>query len=279
MNTYEAKQEAKRQRYLERAEKAKAKSTAHFDQFNRMSDRIPMGQPILVGHHSEKSDRNFRARIDKQLKKSVTESKKAKHYECKAAAVGKGGVSSDDPEAVVKLKAKIDKLEKDQQWLKAVNAAWRKVGKPEPVITEENRQAWESIAKAVNTALDDLTPMRKCMSQRQGWHGDFTPCPKYRLTNNGSNIRRLKQRLVDLAAEPESLLPDGEELSGDGWHVEECPEDNRIRFHFDERPNKATCQMMRSNGWRWSRYNSAWQRHLNGAGRCSARCVAEKLRV
>ncbi len=40
-----------------------ATADAGFARARAMSDRIPFGQPILVGHHSEGRDRNFRARI------------------------------------------------------------------------------------------------------------------------------------------------------------------------------------------------------------------------
>ena len=63
---------------------------------------IPFGQPILVGHHSETRDRNYRKRIHGQLpEERFDASKKAKRRSAeRAASVGKGGISSDDPEAV-----------------------------------------------------------------------------------------------------------------------------------------------------------------------------------
>ena len=35
-----------------------------------MASIIPFGQPILVGHHSEKRDRNYRGRIHKKFERS-----------------------------------------------------------------------------------------------------------------------------------------------------------------------------------------------------------------
>lgn len=69
MNSYEERQEARRERYLERAEKARAESSEGWQRVREMSDAIPFGQPIHVGHHSEKGDRAYRARIEKPLKK------------------------------------------------------------------------------------------------------------------------------------------------------------------------------------------------------------------
>ena len=63
MNSYEERQEARRQRYLERAEKARAESREGLQRAREMSEVIPLGQPVHVGHYSEKGDRAYRARI------------------------------------------------------------------------------------------------------------------------------------------------------------------------------------------------------------------------
>lgn len=40
-------------------------------------------------------------------------------------SVGTGGISSDEPQAIEKLKLKLEKLEKHQELMKAANAAIR----------------------------------------------------------------------------------------------------------------------------------------------------------
>ena len=86
-----------------------------------------MGQPILVGHHSEKRDRNFRKPDSQQLLRKAFELKeKASRLRGRAASVGKAGVSSDDPDAVVKLIENLEELEKKQALYKAINKALRK---------------------------------------------------------------------------------------------------------------------------------------------------------
>ena len=54
----------------------------------------------------------------------------SQELERRAGSVGKGGVSSDDPEAVGKLQTKLDSLKAGRDRMKAINAAWRKAGKP-----------------------------------------------------------------------------------------------------------------------------------------------------
>jgi len=107
MNAYEQKQQNRRERFEARAEKAEQASTAAWEASRRAVDGIVMGQPILVGHHSESRHRGALARSDRAMRKSCDESAKAKHYAEKAAAVGTGGISSDDPDALDKLRAEL----------------------------------------------------------------------------------------------------------------------------------------------------------------------------
>src|SRR5689334_17376180 len=110
-NPYEARQQARRERFEDLARKAESESQAAFKRSGELAAVIPFGQPILVGHHSEKGDRAYRAKIHRLMDKSCELAAKAKHYEQKAASVGDGGISSDDPEAVVKLAEKLAGLE------------------------------------------------------------------------------------------------------------------------------------------------------------------------
>lgn len=57
MNDYERKQEARRQRYEELAAKNEKESSRRFGTAHEIGSHIPLGQPILVGHHSERRHR------------------------------------------------------------------------------------------------------------------------------------------------------------------------------------------------------------------------------
>ncbi|MEO5927534.1 MAG: DUF3560 domain-containing protein [Patescibacteria group bacterium] len=111
MNSYEAKQEARRDRYQtlasKRATEAHQLQRAGFDALRA----IPFGQPILVGHHSETRDRAYRARAVGQIDRSFELGATADYYERKAEGVGAGGISQDDPDALAKLKTKLQELE------------------------------------------------------------------------------------------------------------------------------------------------------------------------
>lgn len=78
------KAEARAERFEARANTAEKLSTQAFEQSKRISDFIPMGQPILVGHHSEKRHRRDIEKINNQMSKAVELSSKAEYYSDKA---------------------------------------------------------------------------------------------------------------------------------------------------------------------------------------------------
>jgi hypothetical protein len=84
----EAKQEKaaeRAERFEDRAEAAGERSESLYNHAHTMASAIPFGQPILVGHYSEKRDRNYRERIHNTFGKAFEESDKAKHYASRAA--------------------------------------------------------------------------------------------------------------------------------------------------------------------------------------------------
>lgn len=103
MNTYEQKQQARKERLQNRATKRREEADRLHEAGHEVLSRIPFGQPILVGHHSEKADRSRRERAFNRIGKSFELRDQAKELDRRAAAVGTAGISSDDPEAVDKL--------------------------------------------------------------------------------------------------------------------------------------------------------------------------------
>jgi Domain of unknown function (DUF3560) len=120
-NSYEQRQQQRKERYEELAEKAGQESQAACQAAERISSFIPPGQPILVGHHSERKHRRDLERIDNNLRRAIEAQNKSRDYADKAASVGTAGISSDDPDAIEKLRAKLTELEEKHARMKAAN--------------------------------------------------------------------------------------------------------------------------------------------------------------
>ncbi len=254
-NPYEAKQAARRTRLQRASERARGESETAHRSAARTWGAIPMGQPILVGHHSERRHRRDLAKADRAMRRSIEADKRSKQLAARAAAVGTAGVSSDDPDAVKKLRGQLVKLEQDQERMKRANDAIRRHAKAGQLA---QLTALTTLGFSEQRALKLL---QADFAGRQGF-------PGWALTNNNTNIRRIKKRIADLTArgvaqERESI--EGE-VDGLAFKLLENREANRVQIVFDGKPSSDVRQRLRSAGFRWAPSQNAWQRQLsNGA--------------
>ena len=259
MNDYEAKQAARKARFTELAAKNRSKSDSFYSSSRQISDHIPLGQPILVGHHSEGRHRRDLARIDGRMRASVEADDKAKYYEQKAAGVGSGGISSDDPEAVAKLREQLEQARREHEHMLAINKAIRKHRTAEAQIP-----ALMALGYGEDQARKLLTPD---FARRIG-------IPSYALTNNSANIRRIEERIKSL--ESSSQREDKEEEAS-GYTYREDVAENRVMFIFPGKPDSGIRDLLKRHAFKWSPNRGAWVRHLNGAGLYAASEVRKGL--
>ena len=84
MNDFESERAAKAARFRQLAEKHENIATGrHFAARERL-EMIPLGQPILVGHHSEKRHRKDLTRIDEHFAKAKEHHDKAEYFRRRA---------------------------------------------------------------------------------------------------------------------------------------------------------------------------------------------------
>ena len=154
MNWYEQKQQEKKERYETIAEACRKRAERLSSEGWKSLEAIPFGQPILAGHYSEKSDRSYRNRAVNKIDKSVEESKKADYYENRAENMS-NAISSDDPDAVEKLKIKLAKLEDWHKNMKEENAEAKalNVEKPHPAWQLSNNNA---VIRSVKQRIEQL---------------------------------------------------------------------------------------------------------------------------
>jgi multidrug efflux pump subunit AcrB len=249
VSNYEEKKEARIERYKELSDKHKINADALSKRSHDMASIIPLGQPILVGHYSEGRDRRYRDRIHKTMKKAFEEDDKSKYYKSKAlSAESNNAISSDDPEAITKLKDKIASLKADQEQNKAVNKIVK--SKKKSYTIEQKKEDLSKIGLKDHTI--DLLFEPDCL-------GD-TGIPSYRLTNNNANIRRLEERLKTL--EIKSKDETKEYIIGD-ITISDNVEDNRVMVYFPGKPDQEMIHKLKGRGFRWSPTNECWQAYRN----------------
>lgn len=171
----------------------------------------------------------------------------------KIKSVGKGGISTDDPQAIEKLQAKLDKLVKHQEMMKAANAA----------IRMKDPEKGDAKLAEMGYTPDEIKQLREPdFCGRVGY-------PSYLLSNNNANIKRIRDRIT--ALEKKKTEPTSEGWDFDGGSVIANTEANRLQILFDEKPDEATRAMLKQNGFRWSPSNKAWQRQLTPNAESAAR--------
>jgi hypothetical protein len=256
---YAERRETKLERTAERARRMLAESKSREKAARQIMDVIPPGQPILVGHHSEKRHRRDLARMDRNMRAAVTAEKEAKRLEV-AAQNPSSTISADDPEAVVRLKEKLQGLEQLRTEYKALNAAYRKA-----------KGDWSKVGAVPGWSEAEIAKARSSMER----FNEKQPVPSYRLTNLGARIRDVKKRMEGLAQE--AVRPEAAPVEGAGWRIHEDHDDNRIHITFQRKPPRETIQELKSNGFKWSPSRAAWVRQLNNNGRYAAQNMAKNL--
>lgn len=117
---YEERKQMKKERYEELADKAEQKSNEYYQNHNKISNMIPLGQPILVDHYSASRHRNALKKMDNAMRKSIEENEKADYYKNKVDSIeNNNSISSDDPKAIEKIDKKIQELENRKVEIKA----------------------------------------------------------------------------------------------------------------------------------------------------------------
>lgn len=79
--------QAKAERLDRLAEKREDEAVGFFKVAQRLSERFNGGQPILIGHHSEKSARRDQKKMDSALRNSVTAARKVNYWNYRASGV------------------------------------------------------------------------------------------------------------------------------------------------------------------------------------------------
>ncbi len=237
MNDYEERKQARIDRLHEKADRARAERQSLFKQSTDMASAIPFGQPV----HGP-ADRRYREKIGRKMDQSIAASEKAEYYERRAqAAENNTAISSDDPEALAKLKEKLEDLQISQTRMKQINAYYKKNG----------------TCRGFHGLSDELADKLEADIQYHPW--DKRPFAAYALSNNNQNINAVKKRIARLTKAKE-VGYQGWEF--DGGKVVANADMNRLQIFFDAIPDEEVRKELKGWSFKWARSVGAWQRQL-----------------
>lgn len=217
---------------------------------------IPFGQPILVGHHSERRHRNAIRRADSAMRRSIEHSDMSRHHAAKADGIERqlnNSIFSDDPDALEQLEAKIAKLEREREVNNAVNKIIRR--KPKEQRTEAK------IAELCALGISEATADKLFEPDFCGRVG----IPSYVNQNLGSRIKAAKDRLTTIKRRQERT--EAAESNG-GVSIEGG---DYVSITFAEKPEREILNALGTAGFRWG--NGSW----SGRREAIPACVAELI--
>ena len=237
--TTREKLERKAERRNEWAESRREAASAAFSSARETASNIPLGQPILVGHHSERRMRGLYDGIARKMDAGVESAKIAGLHASKAAGIQQQldrCIFSDDPDAVEAIQARIAELEEKQEKMKAANKICRNKKTTEEEKAEALRELFHRISD--ESIRDMLHP--EYSYEKPGF-------PAYALANNNANIARLKKRIVEVerrnALAEKADAAGGVAITGDAEYV---------TVTFAEKPEYGIIRDLKSAGFRWS---------------------------
>lgn len=261
-SNFHEKREQQLDRYQDLAAKALSESESRFKTAHDIGSCIPFGQPILVGHHSEKRHRRDLDKIDNNMRKAFEADEKAKHYANKVDNIENGtAISSDDPEAITKLKEKLEGMIKNQELMKAANK----------MIKSKKFSDAEKVAKLVEIGFSEKIAIQ--LMTPDPWIKRIG-IPAYKFANNNGNIKRVRDRIAHL--EKLNSIKSSEEMFGDIRLVVNV-EDNRVQIFFPSIPAEPVRKELKSSGFRWAPTVGAWMAYLNTYKIYQAKEMLKKL--
>lgn len=99
------------------------------------------------------------------------------------------------------------------------------------------------------------------------------PYGDFELSSLRGKIKRVQARLADLDKLQAAAQQPDNATKFDGGEIVRNAEENRLQILFDEIPDADTRDALKSNGFRWSPRNKAWQRQLTQNAEYAARRV------
>ena len=230
------------------AAKAEERADARFATAHSIVSNIPLGQPILVGHHSERRHRRDLDRMATNMSKGVEESKLADHHRSSAMGLAHAldtSIYSDDPDAIEQLEAKLSRLLADQDRDKAINRAVRKVAKlPEPERADRLAVLLAEIPGFDAADLEKRTRLARKLAEHVPGYG--MGIPSYALSNRNGEIARTRKRIDEVRRRQQRAAmaeqAGGVAIEGHGDYV---------RVTFAEKPAREILNALRAAEYRW----------------------------
>ena len=207
---------------------------------------------------------NFPTR--KKEKQNIARDNHRKYYDDKLAPIvdkiqklgtGTEVIRAGDPLVIEKLNDKLESLLEEQASMKQENAYYRKN---------------KTMVGCGGISDEEAEKMDRYIAE---YNGSRAPHMSFSLTNINNKIKAARQRIQELSKIKEKGT---EETKTEYFKVVENAEIMRLQLIFDGKPDDKIRAILKSNGFRWSPKNGAWQRQLTNNARWSVKRVISAIK-
>lgn len=279
-DNYQKKQEGRIEYYQDKAEKKKEEANKLLETARKMGEAIPFGQPILIGHHSEQRDRNYRDKIDNKYRKGYETLETSNYYNDKAkSAQLNHAIRTDDPEAIKKLKDKLIEIDKQILEVKEHNKKCKGVIKLSvfggyangdhisntngsyqtyAIIKPDKTIEWQmkKISKEVKDRIESYIKTGKL--ENPELTDENKKIESYVLAGYSAEKGRIKKRIEQI--ETLEKLPDVDETIN---NIKIYTDEGRVKIDFGFKPSEEIRTQLKQSGFRWSPFNQTWQAYIH----------------
>jgi hypothetical protein len=214
---------------------ASSKSATEFQKAHTALDGMT-GEPIHVGHHSEKRHRAALEKSDSSMRRGVEASHRSAGHADKAANIARQldrTVFSDDANAIEKIEARIATHERLADEMNKINKAWKKAkGSPDE--------------RAVQLVADGVCSEKVAANAAQTMRQFACLKAPLDMTNLRARIRTDRKRIEEVreyrARLGRAIAAGGVVIEGGEW----------VQVTFAEKPENEVLDALREAGFRWS---------------------------
>ncbi|MFZ3595075.1 DUF3560 domain-containing protein [Streptomyces sp. BH104] len=174
------------------AANAATSANARRDAAHARSQRFEFGQPILVGHHSEKRARRDAAYIDGNMRRSFEDDDRAKHWTNRSSAAANYEERRYDPQRTLR---RLEKLRADLRWHERHHA-------------EAAEKGWDSTdrhAREIEALREEIAHWEAVVEEAKAggvkvWGSDdFAPGDYVRTLNSWYQVARVNPKTLSIA--------------------------------------------------------------------------------
>ena len=176
-------------------------------------------------------------------------------------------IKSNDKNAIEKLNAKLDDLQKGQELMKSANK----------IIRDKKLTPEERIIEIVKLGFTEKAANEITVPNVVGYIGFAS----YSLTNNNAKISQTKKRIAQLErlaerAEETPTIELETETESDVKVIDNL-EAQRIQIIFPDKPSAECRAELKKNGFRWAPSNNAWQSYRSNNAQAKAQAIVNKF--